>query len=159
MREDIEIVNKNPIMSKSTPLYRIISLLLIINFYKEKWSRKKWKGLALRVIQIYLWGLSGSDNAESLERVGKKEGFPDIPFAYHASVMQLVSYCLVNGFLSIGKASGDAVYDLTPKAYVLLNSLKDDELRNEIDEVLEKIGVITKTDSKQLRIDWTDVAY
>ena len=157
MREDIEIVNKNPIMSKSTPLYRIISLLLIINFYKEKWSRKKWKGLDLRVIQIYLWGLS--DNAESLERVGKKEGFPDIPFAYHASVMQLVSYCLVNGFLSIGKASGDAVYDLTPKAYVLLNSLKDDELRNEIDEVLEKIGVITKTDSKQLRIDWTDVAY
>ena len=159
MNGDIDIVNKNPIMSKSTSLYRILSLLLIINYYKKKWGRKPWKGLDMRLIQVYLWGLSGSENADCLSRIGRNGLFPDIPFTYNASVMQLFAYCCVNGFLSTEKASGDTVYDLTPKAYVLLTTLNNDDLRNEIDGVLEKIGVITKESMKQLRIDWRDVAY
>ena len=159
MNGNIDMVNKNPIMSKSTTLYRILSLLLIINYYKNNWGRKKWKGMDMRLIQVYLWGLSGSDNANSLSKIGKKGAYPDIPFAYNASAMQLFAYCYVNGFLLMEKASGDTVYDLTPKAYVLLASLNNDGLRKEIDEELKNIGFISKESIKQLKIDWKDVAY
>ena len=159
MNSDIDIVNKNPIMSKSTTLYRILSLLLTINYYKKKWGRKPWKGMDMRLIQVYLWGLSGSENADCLSGIGRNGAFSDIPFAYNASAMQLLAYCYVNGFLSMEKASGDTVYDLTPKAYVLLTTLNNDDLRKEIDTELEKIGVITKKSIKQLRIDWKYVAY
>ncbi len=156
---NIDTENKNPIMSKSTTLYRILSLLLIINFYKAKWGRKKWKGLDLRIIQVYMWGLSGRANAERLAKMGRDGYFSVIPFTSDVSVMQLLSYCHINGFLRMEKASGDGVYNLSPKAYVLLNSLSDDDLRKEIDEVLKGIGIITKTKIKQLRIDWKDVTY
>ena len=157
--KNIERVNKNPIMSRSTTLYRILSLLLTINFYKQKWGKRKWKGLNQKVIQIYLWGLSGRDNADSLAEMGRKEGYTDVPYAYSASVMQLLAYCQVNEFLLMDKVSNEAVYDLTPKAYVLLDSLREDDLMKEIERDLEHIGVITKESSKQLRIDWSDVTY
>lgn len=154
-----ENVTKNPIMSRSTTLYRILSLLLTINFYRQKWGKRKWIGLNQKLIQIYLWGLSGRDNAEKLAEKGRQGGFTDVPFAYGASVMQLLAYCHVNGFLEMDKVSSETVYDLTPKAYVLLTSLKDDELKKEIEQDLEHIGVITKESSKQLRIDWSNVTY
>ena len=96
---------------------------------------------------------------DCLSGIGRNGAFSDIPFAYNASEMQLLAYCYVNGFLSMEKASGDTVYDLTPKAYVLLTTLNNDDLRKEIDAELEKIGVITKKSIKQLRIDWKYVAY
>lgn len=159
MIKNVDILKKNPIMSKSTILYRILSLLLTINFYRNNWGRKNWKGMDMRVIQVYLWGLSGSDNAESLAKKGRRRAFSDIPYACNTSVMQLFAYCHVNGFLIMDKASGDTVYDLTPKAYVLLDSLNNDDLRKEIERDLKKIGAITKESIKQLKIDWKDVAY
>jgi hypothetical protein len=113
----------------------------------------------MRVIQVYLWGLSGSDNAESLAKKGRRRAFSDIPYACNTSVMQLFAYCHVNGLLIMDKASRDTVYDLTPKAYVLLDSLNNDDLRKEIERDLKKIGAITKESIKQLKIDWKDVAY
>jgi hypothetical protein len=106
-----------------------------------------------------MWGLSGRANAERLAKMGRDGYFSVIPFTSDVSVMQLLSYCHINGFLRMEKASGDGVYNLSPKAYVLLNSLSDDDLRKEIDEVLKGIGIITKTKIKQLRIDWKDVTY
>lgn len=159
MMTDKERGNKNPIMSKSTSLYRILSLLLIINYYRMKNGKRKWKGLNIRVIQLYMWGLSGNDNADILEKMNKRGGFPTVPFSYNAYVMQLLAYCHVNGFLTIDKLSKDTVYDLTPKAHVLLTTLKNDDLRKEIDESLARIGLITKGSSEELRIDWSDVTY
>lgn len=159
MTGDTETVNKNPIMSRSTTLYRILSLLLIINFYKKKCGHRINKGMDMRLIQVYLWGLSGSDNAGRLARMGRKGAYPDIPYTNNATVMQLFAYCRINGFITMDKASGVTVYDLTPKAYVLLTSLNNDDLRKEIDEELECMGVITKESIKQLNIDWKDVSY
>lgn len=82
-----ENVTKNPIMSRSTTLYQILSLLLTINFYRQKWGKRKWIGLNQKLIQIYLWGLSGRDNTEKLAEKGRQGRFTDVPFAYGASVI------------------------------------------------------------------------
>lgn len=125
------------------PVYKMMVILILL----EKSHSEK--GVKISRIQVYLWGMSGNKNKQTLSDYKTNGYVGELPITPDSQLRIIMADIEHKGLIEAVKDGKYSVrYKLTLQGKLVLRKLKGTKIYQEIEEGLDKIGYLpdTKTD-------------
>lgn len=132
------------------PVYKMLVILLLLQKGQSE------KGVKLSRIQVYLWGMSGKKNRQTLIRYKARGIAREVPITPDNQLRILLANAEQKGLIAIEKDGKYFMrYKITLQGQIMLNQLKNYKIYKEIDNGLDEIGHLPDTKIDNINYVWT----
>lgn len=137
---------ENLIVTTSTPLYKLVAIILIVN---------KFNAISVSKLQVYMWGLQNKENQKKLKIWKEQDRVTEVPWVLEDDIMPIISQCIDNHFLKLEtNKSKKVVVSLGLNANHFLQEIEKLELVNELNNSLTYIGKLTDKMLENIEFDF-----
>lgn len=137
---------ENLIVTTSTPLYKLVAIILIVN---------KFNAISVSKLQVYMWGLQNKENQEKLRIWKEQNRVTEVPWGLEDDIMPIISQCIDNNFLKLEtNKSKKVVVSLGLNANHFIQEIKKLELVNELNNSLTYIGKLSDNMLENIEFDF-----
>lgn len=132
------------------PVYKLMVILVLLQ------NSRSEKGVKISRIQVYLWGMSGKKNRETLAIYRINGNVRELPITPDNQLRVIITDAEQKGLI---KAENDGKsylrYKLTPKGRILMQQLRKTSIYKEIEDGLNEIGYLPDTKTDNINYVWT----
>lgn len=132
------------------PVYKMLVILLLLQKGQSE------KGVKLSRIQVYLWGMSGKKNKQTLISYKANGIAKELPITPDNQLRILLANAEQKGLIATEKDGKYSMrYKITPQGQAMLQQLKNFNIYQEIDVGLDEIGHLPDTKTDNINYIWT----
>lgn len=132
------------------PVYKLMVILVLLQ------NSRSEKGVKISRIQVYLWGMSGKKNRETLAHYRKNGYVGELPITPDGQLRIIIADAEQKGLITAEKDGKSYLrYKLTLQGQIVLRQLRNTSIYKEIETGLEEIGYLPDTKTDNINYVWT----
>lgn len=132
------------------PVYKLMVILVLLQ------NSRSEKGVKISRIQVYLWGMSGKKNRETLSNYRKNGFVGELPVTPDSHLRIIIADGEQKGLITAENDGKSYLrYKLTLQGKIVLRQLKNTSIYKEIEMGLEEIGYIPDIKTDNINYVWT----
>lgn len=132
------------------PVYKLMVMLVLLQNSHSK------KGVKISRIQIYLWGMSGNKNRETLARYRMNGSVGELPITPDSQLRVIIADAEQKGLISRENDGKSYLrYKLTLQGQIVLRQIKNTAIYKDIEKGLKEIGHLPDTKTDNINYVWT----
>lgn len=132
------------------PIYKLMVILVLLQ------NNRSDKGVKISRIQVYLWGMSGKKNRETLAYYRTNGSVGELPITLDSQLRVIIGDAEQKGLIA-SENDGQSYlrYKLTLQGQIFLRQLRNSTIFREIEEGLKEIGYLPDTKTDNINYIWT----
>ena len=132
------------------PVYKLMVILVLLQ------NSRSEKGVKIIRIQVYLWGMSGKKNRETLANYRNNGSVGELPITPDGQLRIIIADAEQKGLITAENDGKSYLrYKLTLQGQIVLRQLRNTSIYKEIETGLEEIGYLPDTKTDNINYVWT----
>lgn len=132
------------------PVYKLIVIMVLLQ------NSRSEKGVKISRIQVYLWGMSGKKNRETLANYRINGSVGELPITPDSQLRVIIADAEQKGLIAAENDGKSYLrYKLTLQGQAILRQLRNTTIYKEIEKGLGEIGYLPDTKTDNINYVWT----
>ena len=132
------------------PVYKLMVILVLLQ------NSRSEKGVKISRIQVYLWGMSGKKNRETLAQYRTNGSVRELPITPDSQLRVIIADAEQKGLIAAENDGKSYLrYKLTLQGQILMRQLRKTSIYKEIEEGLSEIGYLPDSKIDNINYVWT----
>lgn len=132
------------------PVYKLMVILVLLQ------NSRSEKGVKISRIQVYLWGMSGKKNRETLALYRTNGSVRELPITPDSQLRVIIADAEQKGLIAAENDGKSYLrYKLTLQGQILMRQLRKTSIYKEIEDGLNDIGYLPDSKTDNINYVWT----